>query len=133
MKPFKNRKIEYDKPILAYRKLYKNSTKVLYSLKQNGLVVAHSDVFTLYNCKTIINKGGQKRCRETGVRNVHAFIWGYLPENMWEFSDYYYKVHYNPMVDDNFWVSSIDGHKEGEKIPFGKCLFTTFTPTGVYV
>ena len=99
---YKDREINYNKPVYVYRRLYRNSKKVLYSIKQNGLVVGHSDEIFMYNCDTVILKSAQKRCRETGIRNVHAFIRGFLHESQMVYLDRRYRVCYNPMIDDDF-------------------------------
>ena len=78
MEPFKGREIDYDKPVEVYRCL--NRKGKIFSIRQNGLVVAHTGAFILKDCELIVNKAGKKRSMETGERNVHAFIKGYLTD-----------------------------------------------------
>lgn len=71
---FKNREIDFEKPVKVYRNLTRKGK--IYSIQQNGLVVAHGTCITMSNCKFKVNASGKKRALETGIRNVHAFIEG---------------------------------------------------------
>lgn len=71
---YKNRVIDYNKPVDVYRCL--NRKGFIFSLRQNGLVVAHTDKIILTDCTFIINKSGLNLYLKTGHRNVHAFIRG---------------------------------------------------------
>lgn len=75
--PFKNRTIDMSKPVRVYRNLNaKKSAGVVWSIMQNGLVVAHSNSVLLGDARTVVRPAGQKRLKETGKKNVHAFIEG---------------------------------------------------------
>jgi hypothetical protein len=74
--PFKNRVIDEKQPVLLYRNLTRKGR--IYSLKQNGLVVAHTTAICLKNVEFVINKAGKKQAIKTKIRNVHAFIKGYV-------------------------------------------------------
>ena len=71
---FKNREINFDKPVKVYRNLTRKGK--IYSIQQNGLVVGHGTCITMSNCKFKVNPSGKKRALETGIRNVHAYIEG---------------------------------------------------------
>src|SRR5690554_667673 len=73
-KPYKNREINLEKEVEVYRCL--NRKGKVYSIKQDGLVVAHTDALTMRDVKFIINQSGKKRCIDKKVRNVHAYIKG---------------------------------------------------------
>lgn len=62
------------KPVEVYRNLHKNC----YSVKQGGLVRAHMDVVRLYDCTFKVNQRGRQRVVETGRKNVHARVCGYV-------------------------------------------------------
>lgn len=72
VRSFKNRQIDLDREILVYRNLNKGG----YSIKQNGLVVAHAERFCLGNFKPIIRESGRQKVLKTGVKNVHAYLKG---------------------------------------------------------
>ena len=55
LKSYKNRKINYDKPIYIYKNLHNG----LYSLKQDEKIVAHGYDFFLSNVETKINESGR--------------------------------------------------------------------------
>lgn len=71
---FKDREIDFYKPVMVYRNL--NRKGKVYSIKQNGLVVAHTTCLTMSNCEFKVNQSGKKRALETTQRNVHAYIEG---------------------------------------------------------
>jgi hypothetical protein len=97
IKPFKNRRVNKSKPVYIYRNL--NQKGVVYSLRQNGLVVGHTTALNLKNCDFRINKKGQKRVRKEKHKNVHAFIKGLICSNNQRMN---YKIQYNPYLNDEF-------------------------------
>lgn len=72
--PFKGRTIDISKPILVYRNLNKKGK--WYSVKQNGLVVAHTTAICVRNVKFIVNNCGKNKAIKEQQRNVHAYIKG---------------------------------------------------------
>lgn len=74
---FKNRYLDSYLPVKLYRNLHKKGR--WYSLKQGCLVRAHTNGgLILRDCKFVVQQSGWKRYKQTGVRNVHAFVKGYL-------------------------------------------------------
>jgi len=59
-------------------RVYRNLHKQCFSVQQDGLVRCHTDHVTLQDCKFIVSKAGQKRVRDEGRKNVHAFVEGLL-------------------------------------------------------
>ncbi len=110
MKAFKNRKIDYSKPVQVYR----NLTKKCWSLRQDRLVRAHSDRVLLQQCKFVIIKKYQERVRKTGHKNVHAFVQGMLLDNL-EFKPTHV-VQYNPYRQDYFEKSALSENSQPENI-----------------
>jgi len=71
---YKNRYINPDKKVEVYRCL--NRKGKIYSIRQRGVVVAHTDNIVLEDCEFVVNASGKKKAIETKERNVHAFIRG---------------------------------------------------------
>lgn len=98
--PYKDRKLNHDDSVDMYRCL--NRKGHVYSLRQNGLVVGHTEEIKLINCIPKVNKAGQKRCRTSQTRNVHAYLQCRLPilgyVNDFEGDP----IIYNPYHTDNF-------------------------------
>jgi hypothetical protein len=101
MKLYKNRIINYQEPVRVYRNLSK-TIKEAYSIQQNGLVVAHTDLLELRNCEFIINKNGQERVRREKKKYVHAFVVGIPKVKLPTHAKLKYKIKYNPYKDDTF-------------------------------
>lgn len=59
--------------------VYKNLHKGCWSVRQAGRVVAHLDYICLENCNFHVGKSGRDRVRKDGVKNVHAYITGFVP------------------------------------------------------
>jgi hypothetical protein len=97
--PFKNRTIDLTAPVFVYRNL--NKKGVWYSIKQNGLVVAHSKKMSLKDCEFVVNHSGKLRAQKTKTRNVHAFIKGtYLPNVIDD--DLPFRITYYPFSKKGF-------------------------------
>ena len=91
-------------------RVYWNLHKKLWSIKstKTNKVIGHDNHVVLSEAKFVVRKGGQKRVREQGKKNVHAFAVGMLAspfishppiENFgWN------RVRYNPYEDDYFKV-----------------------------
>ena len=97
--------------VRVYWNLHKNVWSVQ-SCKTN-LVIDHKSHMTLKDAKFVVRKGGQKRVREEGKKNVHAFAVGYIydkggisikakPDVDWD------RVKYNPYTDDYFMHQGMD-------------------------
>lgn len=98
--PFKERTIDRTKPVKLYRCL--NRRGHVYSLKQNGYVVGHTEQIKLIDCVSHVSKSGQSRCRNSKQRNVHAWLEGRLPQFGY-LSDFVGReVTYNPYKNDSF-------------------------------
>ena len=124
---FKNRKIDYTQRVFVYRKLFKNSNKVVYSIKQKGVVVAHGFDFKLFGVVSNISKLGQIRARDKKVRNVHAYLHGFLVVDGEINLEGKKRLHYNPFQDDCFWYDN-----EGKKQEIHFSTETVLTKNGVF-
>ena len=89
--------------------VYFNVTIKVFSIRQDGIVIAHRSNLFLTHSKFIVRESGQKRVRETGHKNVHAFV-----RRMWDQKDYHTfkdlllwsRVSYNPKRDNFFMVQN---------------------------
>ncbi len=79
IKPFKDRWIDTDRPVEVYRNL--NNREFSFSIRQDGLVVGHTNGVCLRDVEFVVRKAGQRRVIETGRKNVHAFARGHLTES----------------------------------------------------
>jgi hypothetical protein len=58
--------------------IYKNLHKDCWSIKQDGLVKAHVDGISLYNCSFRVNRLGRLRVLRQKRKNVHAGATGWI-------------------------------------------------------
>jgi hypothetical protein len=97
-----NREIETDKRVQVYFNLHRK----VWSVRQNGLVVAHVDSIVLRDPKYVVSAAGNKRVRSEKRKNVHAYISGYVhePRSLSIFPEDIKLVTYNPYKHDSFVV-----------------------------
>ena len=74
MTPYKNRTINYLKPVRVYRNLHRGG----YSIQQNGVIVAHASRVVLGAVRCVVSEAGRQRVLKERVKNVHAFLDGTL-------------------------------------------------------
>jgi hypothetical protein len=84
-----------------------------------GLVVAHESKVHISDAEFVVNANGRERARETGVRNVHAFVRGEWDES--EKLLYGESVAYNPFEYDHF----VHAESERPVESAGLCAVTT--------
>ena len=75
--PFKGRTLNPHQPVDVYRNL-NGDKKSTWSLRQNGLVVAHANRLKLKMVSFQVSKAGWKRSKREMQRNVHAVAHGYV-------------------------------------------------------
>lgn len=75
---YKDRMINIGKPIQVYRNLHKPG--VVYSIRQQGRVVAYSSEVALTGCTMHVNFNAYRKIQVTRVREVHAWVEGYLTQ-----------------------------------------------------
>ena len=99
-------------------RVYWNLHKHTWSIQscKSGLVIDHKQHLTLLDAKFVVRKGGQKRVREEGKKNVHAFAVGYLTNSKQRSYHDWDRVKYNPYTDDYFMHKGKD-HEEWNEIP----------------
>lgn len=104
-------------------RVYWNLHKLIWSIVscKSGLVIDYKKYLTLRDGYYTIWESGQKRVREEGKKNVHAFAVGYIydkggisikakPNVDWD------RVKYNPYTDDYFMHKGED-HDHWNEIP----------------
>lgn len=105
MIPYKNRNILFDEKVEIYRCL--NRKGYVFSIRQNGKVVAHTESIVLKDCDLIVNNAGKKNCIKTKQRNVHAFVKGFITNKTDIKLTFSFILKYNPF-------SPIGFHTQGE-------------------
>lgn len=85
--------------------IYWNLHKKMYSVRnvKTGRVVAHTYTATVTNPEFVVRQSGNRKVRETGVKNVHAFVRGEL---------------YSLDVIDDMWIM--------DRITYNPYKYTTF-------
>lgn len=71
---YKGRSINFNKPV----KVYKNLHNGLYSVKQAGLIVAHTESITLINAAFVVNESGRQWVINNKRKTVHAYATGFI-------------------------------------------------------
>lgn len=70
---FKGRQIDFNQKVEVYKNLHNG----LFSVRQNGLVVAHVETIALSHPRIKVNEKGRQKVIRDKAKNVHAFITGF--------------------------------------------------------
>lgn len=105
-KSYKGRTIDQSKKVMIYKNLHNG----LFSVRQNGLVVAHVESFSLSRVFCKVSEAGRQKVIREQKKNVHAFLCGELldvncvgTENgMFKTMVHNNKLTYNPYKLGNF-------------------------------
>ena len=99
-------------------RVYWNLHKKMWSVQdtKTNKVIGHKQHITLWNAKFVVRKGGQKRVREQGKKNVHAFAVGLIADDKQQVYDSWNRVKYNPYTDDYFMYNRND-YNEWNEVP----------------
>lgn len=95
--------IDYDRKVFVYKNLHKNC----WSIRQDGLVKAHSDgsPISIYSAVMKVNQKGRERVIREKSKNVHAGILGYLRHEdmkVWDGWVDMIEITYNPYKYHSF-------------------------------
>ncbi len=82
MEMFKGRTLDTEKPVQVYRNLNDRTGERVWSIRQNGLVIAHTKKIYLGGVRFVVNKAGWRRMRREGRRNVHAYATGMVIDSV---------------------------------------------------
>lgn len=110
--------IDYSKKVFVYKNLHKDC----WSIKQDGLVKAHTEEVRMWDCAFQVNARGRQKVLDEQRKNVHAGIKGYIDNDQQVPSGI--EVTYNPYKYDSF----VDKATES---PIYSSLFTTLTKNKV--
>ncbi len=102
-------------------KVYWNLHKLMWSIRSasTNLVIAYRQSLFLTKCKFVVYEKGQLRVRESGHKNVHAFVCGEWDQKEYRtFKDMrlWRRVHYNPKRDNFFMVQSKSDPSQYEEV-----------------
>ncbi|MAT87037.1 MAG: hypothetical protein CL532_00590 [Aestuariivita sp.] len=75
--------------------VYFNLHKRCFSVQQKGRVIGHADGIMLENVRFNIAKAGQRKVRETGRKNVHARVSGFMVPNKTPIDGTHYTMKFN--------------------------------------
>lgn len=91
-----------EQPVEVYRNLMRKGK--VYSIRQNGKVVAHTTEIILENCNFHVGWSSKARVMKTKQRNVHAYIKGKIVVNKPVLLRKGTKVTYNPYTPKGFTI-----------------------------
>jgi 1,2-phenylacetyl-CoA epoxidase PaaB subunit len=111
-------KIDYSKKVFVYKNLHKDC----WSVKQDGLVKAHTEEVRMWDCAFQVNAKGRQKVLDEQRKNVHAGIKGYIDNDQQVPSGV--EVTYNPYKYDSF----VD---KATELPIYSSQFTTLTKNKV--
>lgn len=112
--------VDASRPIVIYRNLHKNC----FSVMQDNRVKCHTRFVVLANCLFQVREAGRNKVRQTGRKNVHAFVVGMLWDSVhkehWETLRITPNAvaNYNPYRNETFVsrpISEAYGHEETPK------------------
>ena len=98
---YKGRKIDRTIQVEVYRNLNARTPGERWSVKQSGLVVAHTDRITLCRPEFVVSASGATRVRAEGRKNVHARVKGVIAREATPSSGTW-RVTYDPFADEAF-------------------------------
>ena len=94
--------LDYSRPVQVYRNLH----RACWSVRQDGLVKAYTDIVHLTDARFVVNDKGRDRVVLTKSKGVHAWLKGIIhpkPERVRAFGDERWRrVVYNPYKNKQF-------------------------------
>jgi hypothetical protein len=105
--------------------VYNNIPRDLYSVRERGLVVDHTDAITLVNARMHVNPKAQARIAAGGPRQVHAWITGWVCQGA-VLHRVPRRITYHPHDRPEFYIAH-----SGE--PIHGAPVVVFTPNGVFI
>ena len=82
--------------------VYFNLHKKCWSVRQAGKVVMHANRLCLKDVRYLVAEGGRNKVLQSGVKNVHAGLSGYLVKTVPNIPEVSYDVTYNPFKYNSF-------------------------------
>lgn len=103
--------------------VYKNLTAGNLSVRSRetenyGIVTDHVQEAMVKDAEFVVQPSGLKRFKETGIKNVHAFVRGKMVDeySMMPSLDDAERVRYNPKVQDHFFLADTGEHVESAQL-----------------
>jgi hypothetical protein len=128
-KSYKGRRIDRRSPVKFYRNLHTGG----YSVVQGAVVVAHAPALVLWKPEFTVRPAGRRLVRETGSKNVHAYVKGSLlypvdgGELLLNGAALVGTLTYRPTEHTEFMMTALTG----ETVPMGDVDLLWAHPTGV--
>lgn len=95
-------------------RVYWNSTRKVWSIKNKNNPVEHASVLVLRDCKFLVNESGRQRVLRNKKKDVHAYVEGVIiSKEGLSTLPVYDEVRYNPYKNETFVDSSgnrVDEH-----------------------
>jgi hypothetical protein len=93
--------IPQDRRVHVYRNLHMPG---YFSIRRDGKVITHREIIVLHHCRFHVQPGGHKRAIESGVKNVHAYVSGFVTNTFkWPSEDSRRRVTYRPPDGPHFY------------------------------
>lgn len=125
---YKNRTAQYFKTA----QVYKNLTLGCYSIRQNGLVVAHAKKLILTDVTFKVGESRRQKVLKTKIKNVHAYAEGILAQSAMGISEDDFailpaRISYNPFKYGCFYCENLTNQIFGVE----SCLAVKFNEDGL--
>ena len=93
-------KIDHKRKVFVYKNLHKDC----WSVRQDGLVKAHTTELNLHTCMFKVNRKGRLKVLQEKRKNVHAGVRGYMSSSTWDTypEELFDEVTYNPYKYESF-------------------------------
>jgi hypothetical protein len=82
--------------------VYFNLHKLVWSVRQDGRIVEHTEYIMLRDARFLVGQAGRKKVLREKKKNVHAGVSGYIVERVPNVPDFCTTVSYNPYKDKTF-------------------------------
>ena len=114
--------------------VYYNIRRGNYSVRQSGRVIDHVKQIVLRDVRFNVAPAGRDKVRETGVKNVHATVTGFVVVQSWRHiplneSKNYDFVAYNPFKYDQFVKITSNGYDGFYADPVHNADYAVLLPT----
>ena len=116
--------IDMKKPVHVYYNLHHGK----WSVRQNGIVKAHTESVELKDCEMVVQPAGRAKVLREKKKNVHAYVKGTISIIQSDF-EWHKKLRYNPYKSDKFfqvYEGSSEPIEKSWRVTLGKHDATTY-------
>lgn len=106
----KDLRFDLNKPVKVYYNLHKHCLSVLAKAEKGYRLWCHTNehsLFGLSDVKFKVSEAGRNRVLKEKRKNVHAFVIGYLHQNLTHYEGFVGDVYYNPYKSNKFHVNNL--------------------------